>query len=206
LHQAQQRHSRLLQNLVSTLVHVVDMHDPWSAHHSQRMVVVANAIGRELRLGKQERQTLELAATLANVGKIMIPREILVKTEPLTAAEHELLEKHVQHALELLENLNFEGPVLETIAQKQELLDGSGYPHGLRAEQMSLTGRILSVANVFVALTSPRAYRQGLSIRQAVGELMAGADVRYDRHVVAALFHVAENRKEWLEKGGWENE
>ncbi len=201
LQQAQQRHSRLLRNLVSTLVHVVDMHDPWSAHHSQRMVVVANAIGRELRLGKQERQTLELAATLANLGKIMIPREILVKTEPLTDAEHELLQKHVLHGLDLLESLDFDGPVLETIAQKQELLDGSGYPHGLHAEQMSLTGRILSVANVFVALTSPRAYRAGMSTQQAVSELMAGADTRYDRHVVAALFHIAENRKEWLEKG-----
>jgi len=200
LQEAQQRHSSLMQNLVSTLVHVVDMHDPWSAHHSQRMVEVANAIGRELRLGRKERQTLELAATLANLGKIMIPREILVKTEPLTDAEHELLQMHVQHGLTLLENLDFEGPVLDTIAQKQELLDGSGYPHGLHAEQMSLTGKILSVANVFVALTSPRAYREGLSIQQAVSELMAGADSRYDRHVVAALFHIAENRKEWLEK------
>ncbi len=201
LQQAQQRHSKLLRNLVSTLVHVVDMHDPWSAHHSQRMVEVANAIGREMRLGAQERQTLELAATLANLGKIMIPREILVKTEPLTDAEHELLQKHVLHGLELLENLDFNGPVLETIAQKQELLNGSGYPHGLHAEHMSQTGKILSVANVFVALTSPRAYRAGMSTQQAVSELMAGADTRYDRHVVAALFHIAENRKEWLEKG-----
>jgi HD-GYP domain-containing protein (c-di-GMP phosphodiesterase class II) len=163
------------------------------------MVEVANAIGRELRLGKKERQILELAATLANLGKIMIPREILVKTEPLTDAEHELLLKHVQHGLELLENLDFDGPVLETIAQKQELLDGSGYPHGLRAEQMSQTGKILSVANTFVALTSPRAYRMGISTKNAVSELMADADTRYDRQVVAALFHIAENRKEWLE-------
>lgn len=201
LQQAQQRNSRLLRNLVSTLVHLVDMHDPWSAHHSQRLMEVASAIGRELRLGRQERQTLELAATLANLGKITIPREILVKTEPLTDAEHELLQKHVTHGLELLENLDFNGPVLETIAQKQELLDGSGYPHGLHAEQMSLTGRILSVANVFVALTSPRAYRAGMSTEQAVRELMAGVDTRYDRHVVAALFHTVENRNEWLEKG-----
>lgn len=198
LQKVQQRHSSLLRNLVSTLVHVVDRHDPWSAHHSQRLVEVVNAISRELRLGKKERQTLELAATLANLGKSMIPREILVKTEPLTDAEHDLLLQHVQHGLELLENLDLEGPVLETIAQKQELLDGSGYPNGLRAEQMAQTGKILSVANAFVALTSNRAYRPGKSTQEAVSELMAGVDTCYDRQVVAALFHIAENRKEWL--------
>jgi HD-GYP domain-containing protein (c-di-GMP phosphodiesterase class II) len=198
LQKVQQRHSSLLRNLVSTLVHVVDRHDPWSAHHSKRLVEVVNAIGRELRLGKKERQTLELAATLANLGKSMIPREILVKTEPLTDAEHDLLLQHVQHGLELLEGLDLEGPVLETIAQKQELLDGSGYPNGLRAEQMGQTGKILSVANAFVALTSNRAYRPGISTQEAVSELMAGVDTCYDRQVVAALFHIAENRKEWL--------
>jgi len=198
LQQVQLRHSSLLRNLVSTLVNVVDQHDPWSAHHSQRMVEVVDAIGRELRLGKKERQTLKLAATLANLGKIMVPREILVKTEPLTDAEHELLLKHVQYGLELLEKLDLEGPVLEAIAQKQELLDGSGYPHGLRAEQIGQTGKVLSVANAFVALTSNRAYRPGISAQQAVNELMAGADTHYDRQVVAALFHIAENRKEWL--------
>lgn len=199
LQRAQQRHAGLLKKLVATLVRTVDMHDPWSAHHSQRMVEVANAIGRELPLGRQERQTLELAATLANIGKVMIPREILVKTEPLTDAEQQVLEQHVQHGLELLGDLDFEGPVLETIAQKQELLDGSGYPRGLQGDEMTLAGRILSVANVFVALTSPRAYREGLTTEQAISELMAGADTRYDRRVVAALFHIAENRRDWLE-------
>ena len=198
LQQVQQRHTGLLRNLVATLVHVVDQHDPWSARHSQRMVEVASAIGRELGLSSKERQTLELAASLANLGKIMIPCEILVKTGPLTDAERELLLKHVQHGLELLEDLDFDGPVLETIAQKQELLDGSGYPHGLRAEQMSLPGKILSVANTFVAQTSSRAYRHGMSEEKAVSELLADADTRYDRQVVAALFHIIENRREWL--------
>jgi len=199
LQQAQQRHSSLMKNLVATLVRAVDLHDPWSAHHSQRMVQVANAIGRELRLGRQERQTLELSATLANIGKIMVPRDILVKTEPLTAAELEVLQQHVQHGLDLLGKLDFEGPVLETIAQKQELLDGSGYPLGLHGDEMTLAGRILSVANVYVAMISPRAYRHGMSTEQAVSELMTGADTLYDRRVVATLFHIAENRKEWLE-------
>ncbi len=198
LQQMQQRHASLLRNLVSTLVHVVDLHDPYSADHSERMAEVANAIGRELRLGRSDRQTLDLAATLANLGKIMIPKQVLIKTEPLTDAEQALVRTHVHHGIELLEKLDFEGPVLETIAQKQELLDGSGYPHGLHGGEMTLTGRILSVANAFVALTSSRAYREGVSPQQAVNELMKNADVLYDRQVLAALFHIVENRKTWL--------
>ena len=203
LQNVQNRHENLLRNLVKTLVHIVDLHDPYSAHHSSRMVEVANLIGRELRLTSDERQTLDLATTLSNLGKIMIPKEVLTKTTPLTEAEHNLLHKHVQYGLELLENLNFEGKVLDTIAQKQELLDGSGYPQGLSGEEMLITGKILSVANAFVALVSPRAYREGISIEAALDQLMQDAGSKYDRHVLAALFHVTENRKDWSD---WSNE
>jgi len=83
------------------------------------------------------------------------------------------------------------------IAQKQELLDGTGYPRGIGEADMSLSGRILSVANAFVALVSARAYRQGVSIDDALEQLLKGADRQYDRRVIAALFHVAANRRDW---------
>lgn len=194
---AQERHERMLRNLVSTLMHVVDLHDPYSAHHSERMTEVANAIAETLGLDEAGRDTVDLAATLANIGKIMIPADVLTKASPLTVAEHALLRTHVSRGLDILRNLDFEGPVLDTIAQKQEHLDGSGYPEGLAGEQISLPGRILAVANAFVALVSPRAWRRGVSLRDALDQLMKDADTRYDRRVLAALFHVSENRPEW---------
>jgi PAS domain S-box-containing protein len=203
LQRAQQRHASLLRKLVGTLMHVVDLHDPHSAHHSERMVAVANAIARELRLSETDRSTLDMAANLANLGKIFVPREVLTKTEPLTEAEQELVRRHVQFGVELLEELEFEGPVLDTIKQKQEHLDGSGYPHHLSGEQILLTARILAVANAFVALVSPRAYRGGMNPQAALDRLLKEAGSKYDRHVVAALFHVAENRSDWSE---WANE
>ena len=193
LQHTQRKHEKLLRNLVATLVHVVDLHDPYSAHHSSRIAEVSRSIGRELGLNRRELETLDLAASLSNVGKITIARELLVKTEELTAQEHTLLNGHVQTGLRLLKGLQFEGPVLETIAQKQELLDGSGYPGQLTGDQMSLPGKILSVANAFVALASPRAFRQAVPVREAVDILMRDADKRYDRQVLAALFHVSEN-------------
>ncbi len=193
---AQARHANLLSNLVSTLVEVIDLHDPYSAFHSARMTEIADELAIELGLNEQERQTLRFAATLANIGKIMLPRDVLLKTDELTAEERKLLETHVERGLELLHKLDFDGPVLSTIAQKQELLDGSGYPRGLTERQMSLPGRILAVANAFVALVSPRAYREAVSVNDAL-EMLMGAPEKYDRHVVAALVHVAQNRLDW---------
>ncbi|HHJ13547.1 MAG TPA: HD domain-containing protein [Gammaproteobacteria bacterium] len=197
LEAAQQRHEQLLRKLVDTLMHVVDLHDPYSGDHTARVVEVANAIGRELELPEQERESLDLAASLANLGKIFVPREVLTKTEPLTEVEQVLLHRHVQFGVELLEDLDFEGPVLETIRQKQEHLDGSGYPQHLSGDQIILTARILAVANAFVALVSPRAYRQAVDIEQALDQLLREAGHKYDRRVIAALFHVAENRADW---------
>lgn len=194
---AEQHHADLLRNLVTTLSNVVDLHDPFSAHHASRMAEVAQAVARELGLPDAEQETLGLAATLANIGKIMLPSELLTKTEPLTAADRELLRKHVDYSLELLKGLDFDGPVLDVIAQKQELLDGTGYPRGIGEAAMTLSGRILAVANAFVALVSARAYRQGVSIDDALGQLLKGADRQYDRRVIAALFHVAANRRDW---------
>jgi HD-GYP domain-containing protein (c-di-GMP phosphodiesterase class II) len=128
---------------------------------------------------------------------------VLTKTTPLSGAEQELVQRHVQFGAELLEELEFEGPVLDTIRQKQEHLDGSGYPHHLSGTQILLTARILAVANAFVALVSPRAYRDGLSAAAALERLLKDAGSKYDRHVVAALFHVAENCNDW---SAWENE
>ena len=198
----QQKHASLLRKLVATLMHVVDLHDPHSADHSSRMVEVADAIGRELKLSEADSRALDLASSLANLGKIFIPKEILTKTEPLTEAEQALMQRHVQYGTELLEDLEFDGPVLDTIAQKQEHMDGSGYPHGLKDDEILLTARILAVSNAFVALASPRAYRDAIGIEQVLDQLLRESGSKYDRHVVAALFHIAENRHDWSQ---WQN-
>jgi len=191
------RHTALLRKLVTVLAQVVDQRDPYAAEHTARIKLVADALARELELGEREREDLDLAATLANIGKIMIPGELLTRQGPLTAAEQDLLRRHVEFTLELLKGVDFDGPVLDIIAQKQERLDGSGYPQGLTEQQISLAGRILSVANAFVALVSARAWREGTPVEQALAQLLDEAGTRYDRRVIAALFHVAENRLDW---------
>ncbi len=199
LQEAQARHQRLLEQTIGALMAAVDKHDPCSADHSRRTARVARAIGESMELPPDQLETLELAALLANVGKIFVPPEILTKTAPLTPEEENILRQHVQYSLDILSGLEFEGPVLETIAQKQEYLDGSGYPRGLRNGEIILTARILAVANAFVALVSPRAWREARSPRAAVDELLKEAGSRYDRQVVAALFNLVENEPEKVE-------
>jgi len=150
-----------------------------------------------MQLSQQEMETLEMAASLANIGKLFVPAGILAKAGPLDEAEQAVLREHVQHALEILRGLEFDGPVLETIAQKQEHMDGSGYPLGLAGDAILPTARILAVANAFVALVSPRAWRKAVSAREALDRLLADSGSRYDRRVVAALMHVIENRPDW---------
>ncbi|MFN2309267.1 MAG: HD domain-containing phosphohydrolase [Gammaproteobacteria bacterium] len=196
LHESERKRALLLRQLITALMRAVDKHDPYSANHSSRTAAVAVAIGRELGLPANELQALDLAANLANIGKIFVPKEILTKSDALTDAEQDTLKQHVHYANDILSSLEFEGPVLETIGQKQELMDGSGYPRGLRGEDILLTARILAVANAFVALVSPRAYRNAVPIEAALDKLLAESKDKYDRHVVAALFHLAENRHE----------
>jgi HD-GYP domain-containing protein (c-di-GMP phosphodiesterase class II) len=195
---AQAKQQALMQQLVTTLTSIVDIHDPYCAGHSTRTAQVAVALGKELGLDATSVETLQLAATLANVGKMFLPRELLTKPEPLTPEEQVLLHSHVQRSVDILKGLDFDGPVITVIAQKNEHVDGSGYPNGLKGGDMLLASRILAVANAFVAMASARAYRAGMPVKETLDQLIGDADTRYDRHVVAALFHVAENRQEWV--------
>jgi HD-GYP domain-containing protein (c-di-GMP phosphodiesterase class II) len=197
LRDAQEKRDRLARGIISTLVKAVDLHDPFCVDHSERTREVALGIAHELQLDAPRCEALELAAILANIGKLFIPREILVKMEPLSRTENDILKKHIDYAVDILKQLDFEGPVVEIIAQKNEYLDGSGYPRGISGEQILLESRILAVANAFVAMASSRAYREGRPIKEVVDILLQQADSHYDRHVLAALFHVAENKTDW---------
>ncbi|MBI4791223.1 MAG: PAS domain-containing protein [Deltaproteobacteria bacterium] len=193
LQEAQAKKERLMKQIVGALMRAIDLHDPHSANHSAKTANVATAVGRAMDLSGGQLATIETAATLCNLGKLSLPREILLKTGELTAAEQAALQGETASAAAILADIEFDGPVLETICQKNEYLDGSGYPKGLAGETILLTSRILAAANAFVAMTSPRAYRDRLPAREAMDQLLAAADSKYDRHVVAALFHVVEN-------------
>ena len=108
-----------------------------------------------------------------------------------------MLQQHVIYAVDILKDLRFDGPVIQIIEQKNERPDGKGYPAGLTAENIMQEAKIISVANAFVAMSSARAYREGLPVNEVMDTLLEQADEAFDRNVIAALFHIAENRSDW---------
>ena len=99
---------------------------------------------------------------------------------------------HLAHATELLRDIDFELPVLETLLEMNERMDGGGYPAGLKGDEISLCGKILGICDVFCARVEPRSYRQGISAEEALG-ILADNGARYDTKVIEALREVAES-------------
>lgn len=197
LKDTQGRHNRMMEAIIQTLVRLTDIHDPYCAHHSERTREVAVAIAEVMNLPREKMNALSMAALLANVGKLSVPAEILTSVETLTPEASSILHKSNQYSVEILQGLEFEGPVVEFVKQKNEHLDGSGYPEGLSGESIHQESRILAVANAFVAMSSSRAYRPGKAIKEVLELLFEQADSHYDRQVIAALLYAAESRPGW---------
>ncbi|HJS30616.1 MAG TPA: HD domain-containing phosphohydrolase, partial [Alphaproteobacteria bacterium] len=180
-----ERRERTLRELVRTLVAVVDRRDPFAAHHSQRVAAVARRIAEEMRLDPVLVETAEIAGSLMNLGKILVPEEVLTRSGNLSQAEREQIRGSLKLGADLLESVEFDGPVVATLRSAQERWDGGG-PRGLKGVEILVTARIVAVANAFVGMASARAHRPGLDLDQAIGALMQQAGTIFDRRVVAA--------------------
>ena len=194
------RRERIMRQLVSTLVSVVDRRDPFSANHSVRVGLVSGAIAREMELEPEIGEAAEIAGNLMNLGKISVPENVLAKAEALSEEEVQLIRESILTSADLISDIDFDGPIAETIRQLQENFDGSGMPGGLAGEEILLTARVVSVANAFVAMVSARAYRPGMEFDRAVGILLEESGKAFDRRAVSALVNYLENRggrEEW---------
>lgn len=187
------RRERTLRELVRALVTVVDRRDPYAANHSLRTAAVARRIAEEMGLDTVTIDTAETAGNLMNVGKILVPEQVLTRSGDLSDSEIQQVRDSIQAGAELLKHVEFDGPVVETLDQSHERWDGAG-PHGLAGEAILLPARVVAVANAFVALVSARAHRSGLSFDAAIDTLLRETGSAFDRRVVAALISVLDNR------------
>lgn len=183
-----------LKSLASTLTMIIGSRDPYSAAHSERVVMVANVLSSELLVDDTTAATAELAGAMMNLGKILVPRELLVKPTNLTVDELTVIRSSMLKSADLVDGIEFEGPVAETLRQIQAHWDGTGQPTGLSGESILMSARIVSVANAFVGMTSTRAHRNGMDMKKAIQILMADADKIYDRRPVVALMNFLENK------------
>ena len=196
-----ERRERTLRELVRALVTVVDRRDPYAANHSLRTAAVARRIAAEMGLDAVTVDTVETAGNLMNVGKILVPEQVLTRSGDLSDSEMQQVRASILAGTELLKHVEFDGPVVETLDQAHERWDGKG-TRGLSGESILLSARIVAVANAFVALVSARAHRAGLGFDAAIDTLLKETGTEFDRRVVAALISVLDNRggrADWAE-------
>ncbi len=185
---------------LESVAHVVETRDPYLNGHHDRVAKLAGELAEELGLSDEEKEGIEVAARAHDIGTIRIPFEIQVKPEPLTEAECAIIQEHAAFGAELLSRVSFPWPVAEIVEQHHEFYDGSGYPKGLKGDNINIGARIIAVADAYDALTSQRPYRTAITKAEALRRLMKLGGQHYDPAVVAALSkllqHTASNLEE----------
>ncbi len=172
---------------VEALARAIDARDPYTFGHSSRVAAISMQIATAMHLPAPERDALRRGALLHDIGKIGIEDRILRKPGSLDEEEVDSMREHPRIGHEMLKGLRFLEPALPGVRHHHERWDGRGYPDGLRAEQLPLRVRILTVADVFDALTSDRPYRRGLSPQRAASVIARESGTRFDPEVVKAF-------------------
>ncbi len=173
--------------VMEALALAIDAKDSETHHHVRRVQVFAVELGKELGLRDEELDALRAAALLHDIGKLAVPEHIISKPGPLTPEEFEKLKIHPIVGAEILERIRFPYPVAPIVRAHHERWDGSGYPDGLKGEQIPIGARILAAVDCLDALASDRRYRQALPLMDAMEVVAAGAGTAFDPRVVEAL-------------------
>jgi HD-GYP domain-containing protein (c-di-GMP phosphodiesterase class II) len=177
---------RLLCETAEAVAAAIEKREPGKEGHHERVANLARAIGMELLLTRDQIDGLVITALIHDVGKISVPAEILGKPTRLTITEKEQVKIHAQSGHDLLKDLAFPWPVARIVLEHHERMDGSGYPNGLTGEHLLMESRILAVADVVDAITSPRPYRPARDVDVALYDIKGYRDIRHDQDVVDA--------------------
>ena len=187
-----ERLRRMSLEVTHAMVAAIDKKDHYTSGHSQRGGFLTRLTAQELGVPLAEQQTMEWAGLLHDIGKIGIPEEILCKPGKLTHEEFEVIKQHPRMGYEILKPIASLGVVLDGVLYHHEYPDGSGYPEGLKGDQIPLVARIVHVVDTFDALTSTRAYRQAFHVERALEIIRDEKGVRIDAEVADAFFRAFE--------------
>jgi HD-GYP domain-containing protein (c-di-GMP phosphodiesterase class II) len=194
LHQ-QEVLSQSFQDSIKAIGATVELRDPYTAGHQRRVGQLAVAIAQELGWRQETIHGLDLAASLHDLGKISIPAEILSKPGRLSEVEFALIKTHPQAGYEIVKDVKFPWPIGQVILQHHERLDGSGYPNGLKGEQILAEAKIIAVADVVEAMASHRPYRPGLGIDVAAAEIEKGRGTAYEPAIADACLKLLRGKR-----------
>jgi len=199
--QAQDQIARQLEQLEATMYGtlqavsiMVELRDPYTAGHERRVGLIASAIAKEMGWDEKRCLQMEEIGLVHDIGKISIPSEILTKPTRLTYLEMEMMKGHAQAGYEILKDVPFNIPIAEIIGQHHERMDGTGYPKGLKGDEIHPEARILTVADVIESMATHRPYRPALGIEVALAEILKGRGTIYDVEVCDAAVRLIREK------------
>jgi PAS domain S-box-containing protein len=196
----EQRLLQSMQSAIAAITAAAEARDPHRAGHQRNVAALAVAIAREMGLDETRVHGLHLAGIVHDVGNIQIPVEILTKGSQLSPVEYALVKTHPLAGHEILKNIELPWPVAQIVLQHHELFDGSGYPRGLKGDQIMVEARILTVADVVEAMVSNRPHRLAHGIDGALAEITKNRGVKYDPQAVDACVKLFREKGYAFEK------
>lgn len=189
-----------LDDTIVTIAKIVELRDPYTAGHQERVAQIAVAIAKEMGLEANLIEQLRMASMIHDIGKINVPAELLSKPGKVNDLEVQLIKTHVQSGYEIVKNMNLLPDVAQIIYQHHERLDGTGYPNRLKGNEIRIEAKILSVADVVEAMSSHRPYRPARGIDVALDEISKNSGKLYDPEVCHACIKIfKENQFKFLD-------
>jgi len=181
-----------LAGTVNAIARAVEARDPYTAGHQRRVAILACTIAASMGLDESRIEGIRMGATIHDIGKIQVPAEILTKPAKLSDIEYAIIKEHPGVGFEILKDIRFPWPIANIAYQHHERMDGSGYPQGLKGEEICLEARIVAVADVVEAMASHRPYRAGLGMDKALAEIRQNRGILYDTVVADACLRLFE--------------
>ena len=185
-------------SIMKSLAEAIDAKDPYTHGHAERVTLYSEGLAKQLGLPLSEIKSIKIAALLHDVGKIGIPDRILCKDAPLTEEEYRVMQQHPLIGARIIQGINHSDLIIPGIRDHHERYDGKGYPKGLKAEQISLAGRIVSITDAFDAMTTDRPYRKRLPTEEAMMELVRCGGTQFDPELVAEFQRYITKTREKL--------
>ncbi len=187
------------EDIIQAMAYTSEIRDPYTAGHQKKVCELAVAICKEMKVTEEQLQGVRFAAMIHDIGKISVPSEILSKPGKIGITEFEVVKGHSQTGYELLDRIHFPWPISKIVHQHHERLDGSGYPTGLKEDEILLEAKIIAVADIIEAMTSHRPYRPALGIDIAIEEITTNSGTFFDPNVVDACVSIFENGFQFTE-------
>ncbi len=181
---------------IKTLISVINAKDRYTYGHSERVVFYSRLLGERLGLSEEEKSTLIYGAYMHDIGKINISKDILIKKMPLTSEEWNIIKEHPQNGVEIIKPFKSLRDIAPIILHHHEKYDGTGYPCGLKGEEIPYLARILTVVDSFDAMTSNRPYNKRKTYCQGIEEIKAFSGIQFDPYIAKVFIEIIKENEE----------